>query len=169
MIVNNHGMPAADSNEPKSRAALAPTFGKLLVLAVTISSAATQRSLFSPFQELGKAALGLSDLQVSYVQGIAAAIPIALLSVPLGRAVDRTHRVRLLIIVMLMTIAGTVLTAYARSFQMLFLARMLAGPVRTYASRTLAVVLIPWRHQRKCACICTGGLVARGSVAPLRG
>ena len=99
----------------------------LLVLALTICSAAAMRSVFSPVQEVVKLDLGLSDLQMSFVQGLAASIPIAILSIPLGWMVDHANRVRILIGLALIWTLGTVLTAFADSFAALFVTRMLAG------------------------------------------
>lgn len=99
----------------------------LSLVALTVASGATLRTVFSPMQELAKLDLQLSDLEVSFVQGLAASIPIALLSLPIGRMVDRGNRTRLLIALAAVSVLGTILTAFARSFEVLFVARMLAG------------------------------------------
>lgn len=101
--------------------------GGLALLALTIASGASLRIVFSPLQELAKHEMALSDLQLSLVQGLAASIPIALLAIPIGRLVDRSNRVRLLIILATVSALGTLLTASAHGFASLFLARMLAG------------------------------------------
>jgi MFS family permease len=101
--------------------------GALLLLAATIASVAALRIVFSPLQELAKRDLGLTDLQLSLAQGLAASIPIALLALPIGRLIDRSNRIRLLLALTLASVAGTFLTASARSFEALFFARMLAG------------------------------------------
>ncbi len=101
--------------------------GSLLILALTIMMAATMRQLFSPMQEGAKAALGLTDNQLGLVQGLAVAIPIAIISLPLGRMVDRGRRVWILVAMALVWSAGTALTAFATDFNILFFARMLAG------------------------------------------
>jgi MFS family permease len=99
----------------------------LTVLTLALTAATAMRGIFSPLQESAKLALQLSDFQVSLLQGTAAALPIALFSVPLGRAVDRSNRVRLLIAMTAVAALGTVLTVFAQGFVSLFVARMLAG------------------------------------------
>lgn len=99
----------------------------LLALAITILSAFAMRTVFSPAQEAVKSALALSDFQIGLVQGLAASIPIALLSLPLGRVTDRGNRVRLLLALGLTWTIGTLATAFATEFYSLFIARMLAS------------------------------------------
>lgn len=102
-------------------------FGSILLLSLTIMSAWATRSVFSPMQDIARADMRLSDFQISLVQGLAASIPIALLSIPLGRMVDRRNRVHLLIAVTAVSTLGGGATAFATSFPLLFVARMLAG------------------------------------------
>jgi MFS family permease len=83
--------------------------------------------LFSTVQEAAKAEMGLSDFELSLLQGLAVSIPLALLSIPAGFLVDNANRVRLLVVTSLTWTVGTLWTAYADSVSALFLARMLAG------------------------------------------
>ncbi len=99
----------------------------LITLAITILSAFAMRAVFSPVQEAVKTALALSDFQIGLIQGLAAAIPIALLSLPLGRITDRGNRVRLLLALGITWTLGTIATALASEFYGLFIARMLAS------------------------------------------
>jgi len=85
------------------------------------------RSVFSPLQEAAKAELRLSDLQLSLVQGLAVALPVAALSLPIGRLTDRGNRVGLLIGLAALWTLGAVGTAFVHEFYGLFFARMLAG------------------------------------------
>jgi MFS family permease len=105
------------------RAVLAP----LLVLSANVGSGVGTYTVFSPVQEIAKADLRISDFQVSLLQGLAASIPIAVLSIPLGRMVDRRNRVRLLLVLGLAWTLGALLIAFAHAFAALFAARMLAG------------------------------------------
>ena len=59
-------------------------WGGILLLALVVLCGATTRTLFAPIQEVAKLSLGLSDFQISLVQGIAAAVPVAIISLPLG-------------------------------------------------------------------------------------
>jgi predicted MFS family arabinose efflux permease len=114
-------MPGA---EPRRFSAALPA---LLLLAITVASGAALQGAFSTVQEAAKADLHLTDTQLGLVQGLATSIPVAILSVPLGLLVDRVHRVRILIAMAICWVFGAVLTAYAQSFAVLFVARMLAG------------------------------------------
>jgi len=102
-------------------------WGALCLLAVTICAGVAMQFSISPVQEAIKLELGLSDRQTSFVQGLAVAIPVALLAIPVGRLTDRSNRVRLLICMALAWSAGTALTAMATGFVSLFAARMLAN------------------------------------------
>lgn len=99
----------------------------LVVLALLIGVSWCVQGAFGAVQEAARAELGFSDWQLGMLQGLAASLPIAVLAVPIGRAVDRQSRVRLLVALGLLWSAGTLLTAFAQSFAMLFVARMLSG------------------------------------------
>lgn len=99
----------------------------IFLLALTLTSGAAMRMLFSPMQEAAKLELGLSDVQIGLVQGVAAAIPIAALSIPLGWMVDHGRRVTILMALVGVWTIGTLLTAFADSLPVLYIARMLAG------------------------------------------
>ncbi|MEA1674756.1 MFS transporter [Nitrospirillum sp. BR 11163] len=99
----------------------------LAVLALAMLAGMVARTLLSPVQELAKADMGLSDNQVGLIQGMALALPVAALAVPIGRLVDRTRRVTLLLALSALWIAGTVLSGLAWGFGSLFVGRMLVG------------------------------------------
>lgn len=112
----------------------------LLILALAMAAGFTMMGSFSMVQEGAKAEMGLSDFQLSLVQGVAAAVPLLLFSIPIGLLVDRTNRLRLLIGLALIWTLGTFLTATAQSVPTLFLARMLAG-IGTTGALTAALSL----------------------------
>ncbi|WP_130617947.1 MFS transporter [Dyella amyloliquefaciens] len=95
----------------------------LITLAMFTGTAT--RYVLSPVQELVRLDLGLSDNQMALLQGMAIALPTALISIPIGRLVDRTNRTRLLIILALVCAAGSLLTVVAHNFITAFVARML--------------------------------------------
>lgn len=97
------------------------------LLALTLFMGTSAKIVLSPLQELVRADLAISDNQISLVQGLALAIPLTLLSIPLGRLVDSTNRARLLIGMALACAAGSTLTALAQDFTTIFIARMLVG------------------------------------------
>ena len=97
----------------------------LIALALLGGSAA--RAVLSPLQELMQSDLGFSDNQVSLIQGAAIALPLVVVSMPIGRLVDRASRTRLLIALALLCAVGSALTALAHSFAVMFVARMMVG------------------------------------------
>lgn len=112
----------------------------LLILALAMAAGFTMMGSFSMVQEGAKAEMGLSDFQLSLVQGVAAAVPLLFFSMPIGLLVDRTNRLRLLICLALIWTMGTLFTAVAQSVSTLFMARMLAG-IGTTGALTAALSL----------------------------
>ena len=74
-----------------------------------------------------KADLGLSDTQVGLVSGFAFALLYALAGLPIARIADRSSRVRLISVCLVLWSAMTAVTGLARNFLELFLARMAVG------------------------------------------
>lgn len=85
------------------------------------------RTAVSPLQETLRISLSLSDNQVALLQGPAVGIPVALAAIPLGLLIDRCSRARLLQWVVVLSVAGNLLTALAPNFAVLVLTRCLAG------------------------------------------
>ncbi|HSW11262.1 MAG TPA: MFS transporter [Solimonas sp.] len=108
-------------------AARSSALAALLLLAGTVAVGRIAQGVFSPLQEMAKHDLQLSDFEVSLVQGLAASIPVAVLSIPLGRMVDHANRVRLLLAMAVVWTLGTLLTAVVQDFTALFAARTLSG------------------------------------------
>ena len=97
------------------------------LLAFAVGAAGVAQGSFGTLQEAAKLELHLSDYAVGAVQGLALALPIAVLSIFIGRAVDQYSRARMILIIGAIWTAGTLLTAGASGFAGLFVARMLAG------------------------------------------
>lgn len=114
--------------------------GSLGVLALAMAAGFAAMSSFGTVQEAAKAELGLSDYALGVIQGVAAAVPLALFSVPIGILVDRRSRVRLLLLLAVLWTAGTFLTAYAPDAGVLFAARMMTG-IGTTGALTAALSL----------------------------
>lgn len=112
----------------------------LLALAVAMMLGFTMLSSFGTVQESAKAEMHLSDYTLSLVQGVSAALPLALFSIPIGILVDRFNRVRIMIALIALFVAGTALTALAHSVALLFAARMLVG-IGTTGALTAALSL----------------------------
>lgn len=121
-------------SHPASAATLTPVVPErrghlftLALLAVTIASASAMRIVFSPLQEIVAQDLRFTDLQISLIQGVAASLPVALLSIPIGRMTDRGNRARLLLTLSVLWTAGALLTVFAVDFWQMFFARTLAS------------------------------------------
>lgn len=121
---------------PSFRSRLMP----LLILALAMAGGFTMMGSFSMVQEGAKAEMGLSDYALGLVQGVSAALPLVVFSIPIGVLVDRRNRVRLLLALGLVWTAGTLLTAFAQTLPVLFLARMMAG-IGTTGALTCALSL----------------------------
>jgi len=143
------------AEEPWRRRSSTPegsTAWQLLLLALTVTAANYARFAIGPFQEMLKGALALSDNQIALLQGPALALPTVLAAIPVGFLIDRCPRVRLLFLLAVLTFSGSVLTALASSFPMLFVARCLVG-VSAAATTTatfslLADLYVPERRGR---------------------
>lgn len=99
----------------------------LLVLALAIVAGFTAMGSFAIVQESAKAELHLTDTMLGLIQGVGAAVPLVIFSIPIGILVDRFNRLRLTMVLALLWTAGTLLTAYATGAAELFLARMMTG------------------------------------------
>lgn len=99
----------------------------VMLISLIVLVAGLVRLGFSPVQEAAKLELGLSDYQISLIQGIAAALPMAIIAIPLGWLTDHSKRTRLMLILGVCWTAGMIGGAFAADFYSLFVARMLAG------------------------------------------
>jgi predicted MFS family arabinose efflux permease len=108
------------SQAPLARMGRAFQFA-LLVLAAAVAMLAG--SAFAPLQETLRIALDLSDTQMAFVAGPAAALPIVLGAVPIGFMIDRCTRVRLLLVLPALEVAGCIVLAVAADLHTLLLAR----------------------------------------------
>jgi MFS family permease len=103
------------------------SIGKLLLLSLSMLVGFTMLQSFGIMAETEKAEMHLSDTALAVVQGVAAAIPLVLFSIPIGIWVDRWNRVAILIIMAIGWTLGTFVTAMAPSPAILFLGRMLTA------------------------------------------
>ena len=99
----------------------------LLLLALAIAAGRISSEVFAVVQESAKAELDLSDFQLSLVQGVAAAIPLATMSIPVGLLIDRHHRMRLLLALGVAWTIGLAMAGWANGMSMLFAAKMLSS------------------------------------------
>lgn len=99
----------------------------LTILALSIGAGCAVQAAFGPVQEFARTDLNLSDMQMGLVQGMATAIPAALLSIPIGWMADHSNRVRIMLVLAVLWSVGAAASAFATSFEMLFAARMLSA------------------------------------------
>jgi len=124
-------MSAVDTALPIVDDAPAPTLGHSIWLLLLVSSSMligfTMMQSFGIMAQSAKVEMHLSDEALAVVQGVSAAIPLLLLSIPIGMWVDRRNRVRILQIMAVAWTLGTFLTAAAPSTATLFFGRMLTA------------------------------------------
>ena len=72
--------------------------GRLALLTATYTFSFIDRQIINLLVDPIRADLSLSDSQVSFLQGLAFVLPYVILSIPLGRIVDRANRIRVLVI-----------------------------------------------------------------------
>ena len=99
----------------------------LLLLTATYTFSFIDRQIINLLVDPIRTALSLSDSQVSFLQGLAFVLPYVLLSIPLGRVVDRANRVRVLVIGILVWTISCVTCGLAKNFWQLGMARMGVG------------------------------------------
>lgn len=116
------------------------TLARLLLLALATTMAFTALGSFGTIQESAKAELDLSDDALALIQGLGAAVPMMLFSIPIGILVDRRNRVRMTIGLAALWTVGTLLTAFAPDATWLTAARMLVG-IGSTGSLTAALSL----------------------------
>jgi len=116
---------------PEVTSAPAPSIGKsigpLLLLSLSMLVGFTMLQSFGIMAETAKAEMHLSDTELAVVQGVAAAVPLVLFSIPIGIWVDRWNRVAILILMSVGWTLGTFVTAMAPSPTVLFFGRMLTA------------------------------------------
>lgn len=118
----------------------ARTLLPLFALALAMAVGFTMMGSFGTVQEGAKAELHLSDYTLSLIQGLSAALPLAVFSIPIGIMVDRYNRVRMMIALAFVWTLGTMLTGLVHGVPSLFVARMLTG-IGTTGALTAALSL----------------------------
>ena len=111
------------SERPHSSAA----WWALLLLTATYTFSFIDRQIINLLVDPIRTDLSLSDSQVSFLQGLAFVLPYVILSIPLGRIVDRANRIRVLVIGILVWTISCVTCGLAKNFWQLGVARMGVG------------------------------------------
>jgi MFS family permease len=97
----------------------------VLCLAGLVS--ALDRQILNLLVEPIKANLGISDTQISLLQGFAFALFYAAMAIPLGRLADTTNRRNVIIAGIVIWTSATLACGLATGFMMLFIMRMFVG------------------------------------------
>jgi len=141
---------------------------QLLLLTAAAAFANYALSAVSPLQETMRTALGLSDNEVALLQGPALALPLALAGIPLGLVVDRYLRARLLLGFVALAILGSLLTAFAPNYIVLFAARSLVGlavPAISMAALSMIADIYPPAYRGRAFMVMAIGQVGGMSAA----
>ena len=99
----------------------------LALLTATYTFSFIDRQIINLLVDPIRADLSLSDSQVSFLQGLAFVLPYVILSIPLGRIVDRANRIRVLVFGILIWTVSCVTCGLAKNFWQLGVARMGVG------------------------------------------
>ncbi len=121
----------------------------VLLLGFTFSF--VDRQVLNLLVEPIRADLGLTDTQISLLQGFAFVITYVSLSVPIGRMVDRFNRMRIMIGGILFWSATTVACGLSRNFTQLLFARMGVGAGEAALTPAAWSVLADYFHPDKLA------------------
>jgi predicted MFS family arabinose efflux permease len=117
--------PARDSSS-QSRARVERVL-QLLLIALAACAGNYARYILGSLQETIRVALALDDNQMALLQGPVLALPLVILSIPLGLIIDRYSRARLLRIFAFVSMVGSFFTALATTFTEMLLARGFVG------------------------------------------
>lgn len=104
----------------------------LLILMFTLAN--IDRSILAILAEPIKRDYHLSDTQLGTLAGLAFAVPLSLVVIPIGVLADRANRVRLVTVLMIVWSSLTALTGLAQSYLMLIVARMGLGAAEAGAA-----------------------------------
>ena len=99
----------------------------LLLLTATYTFSFIDRQIINLLVDPIRSDVSLSDSEVSFLQGLAFVLPYVLLSIPIGRIVDRANRIRVLVMGILVWTVSCVSCGLSRNFWQLSLARVGVG------------------------------------------
>src|SRR6185437_6566219 len=122
----DNGLRLSATPEPTSEAAAGKTT-QLFLLTVVAMGGIYARSAIGPLQESLRNALSLSDIQMAVLQGPALAFPLLVAAVPLGLAIDRHSRVRLLTVATCLNCLAMLISPLCPRFPVLLAARCIVG------------------------------------------
>jgi MFS family permease len=146
---------------------------QLVLLTAAITAAVYAKAGLGPLQEAMRSSLALSDNEVALLQGPALGLPMLMFAIPLGLFIDRRSRVNLLGLLVVLLLLGSLLTAFAPNFSVLFMARSLVGfaafAVNPTALSLLADLYVPAQRGRAVMAITIGQFAGASAVFALGG
>lgn len=120
-----------------------------LVLLLGFTFSFVDRQVLNLLVEPIRKDLGITDTEISFLQGFAFAITYVVASVPIGRMVDRFNRVRIMIWGVLVWSATTIACGLSRNYTQLLVARMGVGAGEAALSPAAWSVLADYFHPDK--------------------
>lgn len=142
----------------------------LLVLATT--SAYYARTTLGPLQETVRLALSFTDNQMALLQGPPLALGVVL-GVPVGLLIDKVSRVRVLLVLAIVSAAASFLTSSASSFAELFALRCVTGLAASAIWATVLSLIAdrysPAQRGRATMVVAFGGLGGMSAAFALAG
>ncbi len=143
------------------------------MIALAASAGFYTRSTLGPLQEHIRSSFALSDSAIAVLQGPALALPIMLAAIPLGMLIDRSARVRILLVAASLNIIGTLLTVATDSFTLLLIARSIVGVAASAAWLTsvslIADLYAPDERGRAGSVLAVGQVLAASLAFALGG
>ncbi|HEY5680187.1 MAG TPA: MFS transporter [Pseudomonadales bacterium] len=121
------GGPSAGSGAALQRPGTAAAWYATVILTLAYTFSFVDRQVLNLLVEPIRHDLGLSDTSISFLQGLAFVIPYVLMSVPIGRLVDKFNRILVLIAGVLFWSVATFGCGVAGNYGQLMAARMGVG------------------------------------------
>lgn len=144
-------MSRTQQNQPDQAQWPSPVYGwyVTIVLLLGFTFSFVDRQVLNLLVEPIRADLGLTDTQISLLQGFAFVLTYVSLSVPIGRLVDRYNRMRIMIGGILVWSVTTFACGLSRSFPQLLVARMGVGAGEAALTPAAWSVLADYFHPDK--------------------
>lgn len=121
------GAMGAAPGEADAAAQRSTAWGWISLLAVILLIAGGVRLVITPLQQAAQLDIGLSDVQIATLKGLAAGLPGFVFALPMGMAIDHLNRARVLLAMAVLWTLGAFMTVVAHDFLTLFVARALVS------------------------------------------
>jgi predicted MFS family arabinose efflux permease len=141
---------------------------QLLLLTLALLAAVYAKGALGPLIETMRIALDLTDHHIALLQGPALALSMTLLSIPIGLAIDRFTRSRMILVFTSLLLIGTIGTVFAENFVLLFMSRSLVGlgalAIQPAALSILADLFAPAKRGRANTALLMGQFAGLSAV-----